>query len=461
MVHLLRKIRVILIVSAFFINIEAYLIEPKEWEDVEFRSIVIKEGDALEMVCHGNTFMNFYYPGMDYIHYRKHEKSSQTSDFTISRHKNGTGSITNIFRRPRAVHGDTGFYGCIEINNNTHTDLDPEFNLFNKTIFYVTSSKSLFGQKLGHRVYIMGKHFEATFGCDRASREIKMELERHYRRNVTVLTNDKRFNYHPSFGFRVINFAPEDNGLFVCKARSPDGRYEERLIPTIFFKHRLINEPNIKSIDRCDLIGGTLEVECHAPITNLTNYILDWELPMNTSLLNSTKKYTFEPYYPLEYNLNVTYVKNILKIFNTTKEDEGVYKCVLTNTATMERKISETYIQIYDPTIKYLNLTTEEKVKIFIREPRLLLALVVDIDAYPKNFTIRWLNPQKKEIYANEKFEIDIWPYSSHTSHNLYINKIDFGDAGIYTVEVTHATGTKTMQFELIVQNPKNNQYLA
>lgn len=32
----------------------------------------------------------------------------------------------------------------------------------------------------------MGKHFEATFGCDRASREIKMELERHYRRNVTV-----------------------------------------------------------------------------------------------------------------------------------------------------------------------------------------------------------------------------------------------------------------------------------
>lgn len=108
-----------------------------------------------------------------------------------------------------------------------------------------------------------------------------------------------------------------------------------------------------------------------------------------------------------------------------------------------------------------MNLTTEEKVKIFIREPRLLLALVVDIDAYPKNFTIRWLNPQKKEIYANEKFEIDIWPYSSHTSHNLYINKIDFGDAGIYTVEVTHATGTKTMQFELIVQNPKNNQYLA
>ena len=62
----------------------------------------------------------------------------------------------------------------------------------------------------------------------------------------------------------------------------------------------------------------------------------------------------------------------------------------------------------------------------------------------------------KNVISKSDKFLVQIsWRMLSFAK--LYIKDIEHSDAGIYTLEVTHETGIKSMQFELVVQGLENH----
>ncbi|CAG5078965.1 Protein of unknown function [Cotesia congregata] len=72
--------------------------------------IVINEGDLLAITCTASEDVDFFYP--QFISFLV-----DTSPSLIT-NEPANGGSKFIFKRPKAVYGDTGYYGCVEASKN-------------------------------------------------------------------------------------------------------------------------------------------------------------------------------------------------------------------------------------------------------------------------------------------------------------------------------------------------------
>ncbi|XP_033216869.1 uncharacterized protein LOC117172770 [Belonocnema kinseyi] len=401
-----------------------------------YRILAINEGDALEISCIIKDPIKFLYPSSSDLGHPQ----LITSNFTISREEYDSGDIKHVFRRSKAIHGDTGFYGCLnikDVRNQKFVKRRP----FNLTYVYVQSKKHAFVEELALSIHYGAEGSDLHINCRPTSPDLHVELDHYYRGNRTVLTSDKSVTFNPTYGFELKNAtALRNDGLYVCKTINKEGRPQELQHLYKINKRTKINEPKIgkEEADRHIVRGQTLRLKCYIMVTNVTNYGVNWESPMNnrssqvvSSLQMDSNKLL------IQSQITKTYVDDF---------DEGYYRCLFMNYDTNITKSDETYIKIYDPSFKYMNLTFERTDETFVRYPGDQILWFVEFDAYPEA-TIKWLNSSGKDIVQSEKFKL----FNLAPTIGLLIKNISFNDAGVYSLEASNKAVKKILKFRLEV----------
>ncbi|XP_033220581.1 vascular endothelial growth factor receptor 1-like isoform X1 [Belonocnema kinseyi] len=398
------------------------------------KTLVINEGDPIEISCLAENSI-FYYP-----------KHSGTSNFTITQGKKDSESTLNIFRRHKAVHGDSDFYCCLKVNSTTinvdYTDNDFSAEIpLNLTYVYVRSKKYAFANRLSRNVWSWTKGTYMRVFCRPSSPDLHVELEHHYRGNRKVITHDKRVFWEPKFGFIVKNVQPVvDDGLYVCKANH-NGHNKELLYPISITEDDVYNSPYISKNEEPLKRGDSVHLACRVLLENFTKHELNWITPRKNNKV-TTKIHSEKA----DAGFVVT---NELLITNFTEDDQGEYQCdfVHFNKAEPEVKSVTESLKIYDSKTRYMKIIYDRAENSFVRYTGDSLYIIVEVDAFPRP-KVQWLNPRGADIQDSEKISV----YNSYFYPRLIIEDIGLADGGVYTLQVSLDDEIQMMKFTLEVK---------
>lgn len=422
------------IIFTFFLNTLGRDISTKQ---DHYKILTIDEGNALEISCITKDPIKFLYP----IGTESGHTQINTSNYTISRVESDSGDVHHIFRRPKAIHGDSGFYGCLNLKDARNQKFVKR-RPFNLTYLYVKSKTNAFVEELSLSIHYGPEGSDLHINCRPTSPDLHVKLEHYYRGSRTVLTSDPSVAFNPTYGFELKNATfLKNNGVYVCKTVSEDGRPQELIHTYKIHKKTKINEPQIgmEEANQHIVRGQTLRLKCYIMVTNVTNYIVNWESPM----INRSSQFVNS----VQMDANKLLVQNHLLKTNVQDSDEGDYKCLFWNYDTNVTKSDVTYVKINDPSFKYLNVTIHRTNETFVRYLGDEILWIAEIDAYPEA-TIKWLNPTGGNIIDSKKYKL----FNLHSTTGLLINNINSNDSGVYLLEVFNDSSRKFFNFHLEVQ---------
>ncbi|XP_014207726.2 vascular endothelial growth factor receptor kdr-like [Copidosoma floridanum] len=379
----------------------------------------INEGDALKIKCTSNDYVEFYYPDTYYL------RGVMMSDYEIYPEEK---SRRKTFLRESTVVGDTGWYGCANINKKiTHkTSKDMNDPSVRWMYVYVKSKESAFIQSNWYALPPMGcLPYFAIFPCRTTSPGI----------NVTLTTSDPNLQriinrnafFDPRIGFVLKNlnlFDPEKqfNSIF-CEVKNDDFTDKTMVFPKSYFRN-CINEPTIKIEGKNKVfMGSTLSMTC-------------------------TVKIYVENQIQESQNSNVDLITSKLVIKNVTNEDEGNYTCQVRSSFN-EHRSTNIFIKVHD-TNPYISLSSENSDKAYVIGD--LVMLTAHVDAYPPP-TLTWLTSNGTEIVFGKKFRLPRFKrqYPKYPESNLMISDVQMEDQGVYTLRANNSNEIKLLNFSVTV----------
>ncbi|XP_067203643.1 vascular endothelial growth factor receptor 1-like isoform X3 [Linepithema humile] len=374
----------------------------------------IDEGKPLEITCNGSTPIKFISPYGS-------EKVVNTST--------PNGFYVYTFQRQNAVFNNTGWYGCtnynVSITLNSYND--PKVNWI---YVYVKSNTHFFVETDNDITLTTVVGNDITIPCRPTSPELQ-----------PILYNDDdmiKKPYNPKTGFTMQNLTVKDSGWYKCLIEKDNKSQDIHYILSVNRKEILpvpkINDESLHHITR----GENLYVNCTVVVDTSMRYEFNWITPQEDSNRTSTKQF------------RENYDKNILltcqlTILNVTDEDAaGEYECFIKSTYDTKRTTRK--ITIYDPQIKYINLTLQDTNRHYERNKGSDVQWVVYIDAYPTAY-LQWFNTKGKEITKDSKYSVD----TTSLRTVLKISSLDITDTGIYMLKAKNAHTIEKLNFTLHV----------
>nr|XP_033321453.1 vascular endothelial growth factor receptor 1-like [Megalopta genalis] len=386
--------------------------------------IIKKEGDRLWLQCSGESEIVFMYPinSTEFPH---------TSAIEINKNRDKNGTYTYEFVRPNAVYGDTGWYGCSDhfIETSARNYSDPEVNW---VYVFVESETVRFVEQTYYKSLIAVVGENIVIPCRPTSPTAEVHLTK---QDEDLDINDAP-SFDPKFGFTLYDVKPHDQGLYACSI-APN---EEVLYHIYVTKKYNLTEPTIiNDTLRHVTKGETLYVNCTTNIPkDVVDYTFNWSTPQQSNRI-STRDYTGS-------NGKIT---TELTIKNVTYEDEGIYQCIIKSFYT--EKKSQTYIKVLESIEPYISLTTQDPNRHYQHHMGDQVKWVVYVDAYPPA-KLKWLNTNGDEITSSStseesKFSIDV----TCCKPILRINRLEFHDMGVYSIQASNQYKMDTLNFTLDV----------
>ncbi|XP_023245802.1 vascular endothelial growth factor receptor kdr-like [Copidosoma floridanum] len=374
----------------------------------------ISEGEALEIHCTSNNYVQIYYPTFDY------HQAVMMSDYKIYPEEN---SRSKTMLRESTVVGDTGWYGCANINKKisrtTSKDLsDPSISWM---YVYIKSKKSAFIPSNWYSAVPPTEclPYFAIFPCRTTSPRI----------NVTLTTSDPNLQeivnrngfFDPRIGFIVKNLThystTKQFPSLTCKANNGDFTKKIMTFSKDYVRN-CISEPTIKIEGKNKVfMGSTLSMTCTPSILALRV----------CKFHNQIQESQFS---------NVDLLISKLVIKNVTYEDEGNYTCQVKSSFN-EHRSTNIFIELYDPN-SFISLTSYYKEKAYSVGD--VVVLTAYIDAYPEPI-LTWLAPNGTKIVLGKKFKMPFsaGQYPEYPESNLVIYGVEMEDHGIYTLQGEHS----------------------
>ncbi|XP_014211548.1 vascular endothelial growth factor receptor 1-like [Copidosoma floridanum] len=390
------------------------------------KELEINEGEALEITCTSFGDVNFYYPEDD------KDDNITTSEHKISRYKSDD-SVEIKFQRRSTVFGDTGWYGCANVDGNV-TSKDYDDPNASWTYVYVNSNESAFIQIFdGYVIRYAHVGNRAILPCRPTSPRFHVNLKA-FNKN---LKPSERITFDPKIGFVIENTTILDSDYYTCETD------EDVSSQVIYIYLLIINKDSLKKpIIKTDGLehvtaGSTLSVKCVVEMGIENPYSISWKTPRN-----STSRIILDPVH--EEKGGVRLVTSELIENNVTYDDEGEYTCQVK--APLEITSTNVYIKIHDPYNTYINLTSDEENRHYIVHADNSVTFSAHVNAYPTP-TLTWLGTNGKKISSGNKFTVtNVPPATSLTIHSVQIQ-----DMGIYTLQANNDVEVKHLNFSLEV----------
>ncbi|XP_046814947.1 vascular endothelial growth factor receptor 1 isoform X1 [Vespa crabro] len=403
----------------------------------EESEIIKQAGSSINFTCTGSKKIFFFFP----TNYGSDEVSSEqiiSSEIQV-KEINKDDEYTYVFRRSKAVPGDTGWYGC-SYHNITITRKEYDNPEINWAYVYVDSPDSFFVENVVKTIKGITGNM-ALIPCRPTLPSLKVILIDQYDDVVEV---GKYISYDPRFGYTIDHLSLHDNGLFRCSITRNNETYEVNYHLDVFSKQELSEPKIVKDTLRHVVRGQTLRVNCTIDLKERSvPFQLYWKIPVESQRISTHL-------YPTETKLNLMHVTSELIIQNVSEEDEREYECIIiVNGGTNSAKINLT---IHDPTKKYINLTSQDPIRRNVIKNNSKVMWVVYYDAYPEA-QLRWFHHNGHEItddWSNPeitKYAINKTP----TKTILRINRLEIEDMGVYTLEATNDYTNKSLNFTLSV----------
>ncbi|XP_034952110.1 vascular endothelial growth factor receptor 1 isoform X2 [Chelonus insularis] len=392
--------------------------------------IYLNEGDPLEIKCLSFKKMQFYYPSNISIQY-------YTSPVVIHE-DDAAGILSATLKRDSTVHGDTGWYGCadvdVKITPNSYDDPDVKW-----TYVYVKSNTSWFVNSEDFESIQEESGNSVILGCRPTSPSYTVQLYDNY--DSEVYENSK-VSYDPKLGFTLKNITLKDSGYFRCVIRNDDDDEQEvNFHLSVIRRQRLLNQPKIiENTLRHVVRGQELRVNCTIDIDRDILMTMNWTTPQESSRISTI-------FSRKAFGTNTMIATNELVIKDVAYEDEGEYACtVKTFSAT---RTTKTNITVHDPANKYINLVPQNPEKHYQKNYGEKITWVVDVDAYPPP-KLKWLDPKERVItspWNDPKRGVN----TTATSTMLRINSLTVDDMGLYTLVASVTDKLVTLNFTLEV----------
>ncbi|XP_014206112.1 vascular endothelial growth factor receptor 1-like [Copidosoma floridanum] len=389
--------------------------------------LVINEGEALEITCISVGDFKFHYPISDY-----YNKQIVVSDHTISEDEM---KQSKTFRRPSTVVGDTGWYGCVDINKKmtdmTHKEYDDPTASW--IYIYITSNTSAFVQSVWTSLNGFGcLGYQVIIPCRTTSPNFQVILKK----NNKELRLGERITFDSKVGFVLKNSSRMDRGDYTCEVHQDSLSHKMEI--TFHSFHHCMGKLVIKKDDANPVTAGsTLKIKCAVTIKIENPYKYSWTTPQNS---NSRTILV-----PVQEKIN-QFTDSITSTFilhNVTYDDEGNYSCQV-KSSFGENKSANIYVYVYDPSNPFINLTTNDQNKIHINGSS--VAFVAHVIAYPKPI-LRWIGPNGQQIESSYDYQI----YYEESMSILEVHNVRKLDEGIYTLCAKNIIGEKILNFTLKV----------
>ncbi|XP_072744995.1 vascular endothelial growth factor receptor 1 isoform X2 [Anoplolepis gracilipes] len=388
--------------------------------------IVLNEGEPLEITCTGSAPLKFVFP--DAL-----KEASNASTPIISTDKEN-GVYKYIFQRPKTISGDTGWYGCADYN----VEIDPHFfndSEVNWLYVYVKSRTNLFVEEdtFAHLNAVVGD--SVVIPCRPTWPDLKPILSNN---NEDEL---EKALFDPKIGFTIRNLKVKDSDWYKCFLEKDDEQQEVNYVLSVHLRQSLpepkIHDDTLRHVTR----GQDLYVNCTVEIDASVRYVFNWSTPESNSRVSIQQ---FRK--PLDGNyLSVTCQ---LTVFNVTDEDAGEYECVIRSIHDIRKTTKN--ITIYDPQIKYINLTSQHAKRYYQGKKGGQVQWVVYVDGYPRPH-LQWFKPNGQEVTENLKYSVN----TSTTATILQIRNLELTDTGDYILEAKNDQMIIKLNFTLdIIAKP-------
>ncbi|KAK0165046.1 hypothetical protein PV328_003603 [Microctonus aethiopoides] len=377
--------------------------------DPDKPEIHLNEGDPLEITCKSVKQMNFSYPiSSNHI---------TTSPATIEQIQKGVYELK--FKRSRTVSSDTGWYGCSDIDvptsSNIYTDPNIKWTYVyvkSNTNPFVESGLSLIHTEIGDTVNLECR----TTSPDYHPRLIFDDEE--------IIDIDKRGSYDPRKGFTINHITMNDSGYMKCEVELKDGTSKSvGHLLSVSQKHEFIPKPKIEEQTVSYVVQGQeLRANCSVTVDIDMQYRLEWKTP------NNNNRFTTNTYQTNRKNTTITGIEELI-IKDVDYDDAGNYTCTISTNS--KQNSTSTYIEIHDPSIKFINLTAFSNQTHYEHGLGTEVTWVVNVTGYPPP-EITWFGPGDKIItIIRDKYIIN----RTLTETSLTIKHLNMEDMGVYTVE--------------------------
>ncbi|XP_012285918.1 vascular endothelial growth factor receptor 1 isoform X2 [Orussus abietinus] len=397
----------------------------------EADEIQIPEGSQLELNCFSPRQLKFVYP-------KDVEEAITTSTPEVNQREVEYG-YEAIFRRTETLFGDTGWYGCAEedviINNEEHDEPDVRW-----IYVYVTSNNSVFAQVdtfISLREVSGGS---AIIPCRPTSPNYPVVLIGNDDSEVEL---DDRVSFDPKVGFVMKEITLKDSGYYKCTIKDEDQVHELNYHLLIVRKQNLnepkIHEDTLRHVTR----GQELRVNCTIDVDADIQYVFNWSTPQRSSRITTRQ-------YRRTIGANMQRTTSELIINDITDDDEGEYTCIITTF--YDSKRTSKFIIVYDPDVKYINLTSQDEDRHYQRKYGDRVQWVVYVDAYPQP-QLTWFNTRGEKIGEGwtdperSKYAVN----ATQLSTILRINRLDVNDMGVYILQATNDAKMESLNFTLDV----------
>ncbi|KAH0557332.1 hypothetical protein KQX54_004262 [Cotesia glomerata] len=398
--------------------------------------IVINEGDSLEITCTASEDVDFFYP--KFIPYLVDTSPSSITNETAN------GGSKFIFKRPKAVFGDTGYYGCVEASKNkrklnlrdvyvtpeTYDEIDI------KWIYVYVKSDNHPLTFSGYVEFIEGSTGnDLVIPCRPTSPKYNVTLSDSVVDTATIFPMSKKLSYDPKIGFTINDFEKPDKRYFFCKVQEHHKEFGIVKATVSRPSQKLALGIYTDTLQQLTL-GENFSMNCSIPSSGtFTDDVLYWKTPRKT-----------QPIVKLMKELNSKgediYISE-LTIKNVTNDDVGEYKCSFYGSGPIQ--IVKANLQLHAE--NYLNVSTEdtEALNGTMIENGQPLDAWISVSAYPLP-TFKWIDPKGNEILNN-------WTpqYYDVNSEKFFIKlktrSLTLEDEGNYTLIVTNFASNDTFTF--------------
>ncbi|XP_011299616.1 vascular endothelial growth factor receptor 1 isoform X1 [Fopius arisanus] len=422
---LVKSLPFILVLSQCTGVIEISSAKPEVIPDVE--QLFIEEGEPLDITCSGNfKEIEFYYPqdtGM----------ISTSSAVLNSWAIDGRHHIN--FTRPTTVAGDTGYYGCADLDVYVDQDVHDQPNV-RWMYVYVRSNLSLFASMSGDVHIKTGE--SAILPCRPTSPDYHVRLEK---LSATTPEIGEKMSFDPRIGFTLYHATLHDNGMYTCLIETDENIYDVTYILDVSVPPELVPPIVDKAPLKHVILGQTLRVNCSIEIkAGEGSYTFNWSVPQNPRFQIKS--------YPEKLSETLSRYTAEMQITDVRNEDAGEYQCVL---MTHYGQASTTaHLTIHDPNNKFITLTPQKEDMNYVLHEGRELTLVVKVDAYPAPVLI-WTfidaRQEEHEVNASTRHKIVTTPESTR----LTIKDLKITDMGSYVLRGFNGDD----------YSPKNNKSLV